>query len=132
MHTPTMNTQHHLPSPSTPSLTPTASLISAQASIMHQLYMLECRGHDARDMQRTLNYINAELRMREVENLTLQEASKNRKREGEAESRWIKKKDGGARLREMEDEDKRWEKVGQRIYMGSDEITVQGQRNGQF
>lgn len=43
------------------------------------------------------------------------EASKNDKRNGEdqktgeAEVGWIKKKDGGARLRDMEDEDKRWE-----------------------
>ena len=92
------------------------SLNSAQASITHQLYILDCRGHDARDMQRTLNYINAELRMREVEKLALQETAKNTntdrrgQRTGEAEAGWVKKKDAGARLKEMEDEDKRWEK----------------------
>jgi hypothetical protein len=67
-------------------------------------------------MQRTLNYITAELRMREVEDLALKEAVKamqegKGKGEGEEGERgWVKKKDGGARMREMEDEDKRWEK----------------------
>ncbi|KAH6861465.1 hypothetical protein B0T12DRAFT_495841 [Alternaria alternata] len=97
-------THPHPWDPSAIRLSPTPSLISAQASITHQLYILDCRGHDAREMQRTLNYITAELRIREVENLALAEA--NRK---DARS-WIKKKDGGARMREMEDEDKRWEK----------------------
>ena len=67
-------------------------------------------------MQRTLNYINAELRMREVENLAVQEASKNKEdgkdqEAGEAEPEWIKNKDAGSWLREMEAQDKRWEKV---------------------
>lgn len=54
--------------------------------------------------------------MREVEDSALQEASKKDKRNGEdqktgeAEADWIKKKDGGARLREMEDKDKLWDK----------------------
>jgi hypothetical protein len=67
-------------------------------------------------MQRTLNYIDAELRMREVEDLTLKEAVKamqegKRSDVGEFKGgEWIKKKDGGARRREMEDEDGRWEK----------------------
>ena len=75
-------------------------------------------------MQRTLNYITAELRMREIEDLALAEASrniasaegKNNDKTDEANGKdgktgpWIKKKDGGARMREMEDEDKRWEK----------------------
>lgn len=118
------------PHPWTPSavrLYPTPSLISAQTSIAHQLYILDCRGHDARDMQRTLNYFTAELRMREVEDLALAEAirktvseeSKGNIEEGGERNddivgfktgSWIKKKDGGARMREMEDEDKRWEK----------------------
>ena len=94
-------------------LSPTPSLISAQASITHQLYILDFRGHDARDMQRTLNYNTAELRMREIEDLALAEASRKiASAEGKDDNTepWIKKKDGGARMREMEDEDKCWEK----------------------
>jgi hypothetical protein len=54
--------------------------------------------------------------MREVEDLALKEAVKamqegKGKDVGEAKGgEWIKKKDGGARNRAMEDEDKRWEK----------------------
>ncbi|CAE7185188.1 hypothetical protein CFE70_006257 [Pyrenophora teres f. teres 0-1] len=88
----------------------TPSLNFAQASITHQLYILDCRGHDARDMQRTLNYLNAELKMRKVENLALQEAAKNTNTDGQGQQTGAKKKDPGARLKEMEDEDKRWEK----------------------
>ncbi|KAI4671930.1 uncharacterized protein J4E78_000428 [Alternaria triticimaculans] len=106
-------THPHPWAPTTIRLSPTPSLISAQASITHQLYILDCRGHDARDMQRTLNYITAELRMREIEDLALAEASRKiasaEGADGNTEP-WIKKKDGGARMREMEDEDKRWEK----------------------
>ncbi|KAI4627988.1 hypothetical protein J4E80_002124 [Alternaria sp. BMP 0032] len=106
-------THPHPWAPTTIRLSPTPSLISAQASITHQLYILDCRGHDARDMQRTLNYITAELRMREIEDLALAEASRKiasvEGKDGNTEP-WIKKKDGGARMREMEDEDKRWEK----------------------
>jgi hypothetical protein len=110
------------PHPWTPAairLSPTPSLLSAQTSITHQLYILDCRGHDARDMQRTLNYITAELRIREVEDLALAEAcrqhasTEGKEDENDKDSKtgpWIKKKDGGARMREMEDEDKRWEK----------------------
>jgi hypothetical protein len=54
--------------------------------------------------QRTLNYINAELRMREVEDLALKGGTKDA-RVGE-----LVKKDGESRVREMEDEDKRWER----------------------
>lgn len=78
-------------------------------------------------MQRTLNYITAELQIREVENLALAEANrKDASEESNGNNRideeknkdlsefksgsWIKKKDGGARMREMEDEDTRWEK----------------------
>ena len=99
--------------PTTIRLSPTPSLVSAQAFITHQLYILDCRGHDARDMQRTLNYVTAELRMREIEDLALAEASRKiASAEGKNDNTepWIKKKDGGARMREMEDEDKRWEK----------------------
>ncbi|KAI4682071.1 uncharacterized protein J4E88_004959 [Alternaria novae-zelandiae] len=106
-------THPHPWAPTTIRLSPTPSLISAQASITHQLYILDCRGHDARDMQRTLNYITAELRMREIEDLALAEASRKiASAEGKDDNTepWIKKKDGGARMREMEDEDKRWEK----------------------
>lgn len=120
-------THPHPWGPSAIRLSPTPSLISAQASITHQLYILDCRGHDAREMQRTLNYITAELRIREVENLALAEANrKDASEESNGNNRideeknkdlsefksgsWIKKKDGGARMREMEDEDKRWEK----------------------
>ena len=117
-------THPHPWAPTTIRLSPTPSLIYAQASITHQLYILDCRGHDARDMQRTLNYITAELRMREIEDLALAEASrKMANAEGKSDGKtdeengkdgktgpWIKKKDGGARMREMEDEDKRWEK----------------------
>ncbi|KAI4713911.1 hypothetical protein J4E89_001360 [Alternaria sp. Ai002NY15] len=106
-------THPHPWAPTTIRLSPTPSLIPAQASITHQLYILDCRGHDARDMQRTLNYITAELRMREIEDLALAEASRKitsaEGKDGNTEP-WIKKKDGGARMREMEDEDKRWEK----------------------
>ena len=106
-------THPHPWAPTTIRLSPTLSLISAQASITHQLYILDCRGHDARDMQRTLNYITAELRMREIEDLALAEASRKiasaEGKDGNTEP-WIKKKDGGARMREMEYEDKRWEK----------------------
>jgi hypothetical protein len=86
----------------------------------HQLYILDCRGHDAREMQGTLNYVTAELQMREVENLALAEANRNHAGEERKENTgidvdsktgtWIKKKDGGARMRAMEDEDKRWDK----------------------
>ncbi|KAI4939150.1 uncharacterized protein J4E92_000433 [Alternaria infectoria] len=106
-------THPHPWAPTTIRLSSTPSLISAQASITHQLYILDCRGHDARDMQRTLNYITAELRMREIEDLALAEASRKiASAEGKDSNTepWIKKKDGGARMREMEDEDKRWEK----------------------
>jgi len=106
-------THPHPWAPTTIRLSPTPSLVSAQASITHQLYILDCRGHDARDMQRTLNYITAELRMREIEDLALAEASRKiASAEGKDDNTepWIKKKDGGARMREMEDEDKRWEK----------------------
>lgn len=65
--------------------------------------------------------------MREVEDLTLAEVgSKNVSEESKGNTKvdeevlkdsgdsktgmWIKKKDRGARMREMEDEDKRWEK----------------------
>ncbi|KAI4961181.1 hypothetical protein J4E86_000207 [Alternaria arbusti] len=106
-------THPHPWAPTTIRLSPTPSLVSAQASITHQLYILDCRGHDARDMQRTLNYITAELRMREIEDFALAEASRKiASAEGKNDNTepWIKKKDGGARMREMEDEDKRWEK----------------------
>ncbi|PZD22864.1 hypothetical protein A1F96_10760, partial [Pyrenophora tritici-repentis] len=89
--------------PPTIRLTPTPSLTSAQTSLTHQLYMLDFRGHDARDMQRTLNYINAELRMRQVEGIAVGT-------DGQAEVGQIKKKNTGARVEEMQDEDKRWEK----------------------
>ncbi|KAH6881883.1 hypothetical protein BKA58DRAFT_446157 [Alternaria rosae] len=122
----TLNAFTH-PHPWTPSaihLSPTPSLISTQASITHQLYILNCRGHDARDMQRTLNYITAELRIREIEDLALAEASRKiTDAEGKTDENiggessedgktglWIKKKDGVARMREMEDKDKRWER----------------------
>jgi hypothetical protein len=63
-------------------------------------------------MQRSLNYITAELRMREGEDLATAKASRNNASgEGkEDEKAGLKRKDGDARIREMEDEDKRWEK----------------------
>ena len=86
----TLNASVH-PHPWTPSairLSPTPSLLSAQMSITHHLYILDCRGHDARDMQRTLNYITAELRMREVEDLALAEVgSKNASEESKGNTK---------------------------------------------
>jgi hypothetical protein len=78
-------------------------------------------------MQRSLNYITAELRMRETGDLALAQGSRNNvSGEGKEDeklcdeinkdsgnfqtSSWIRKKDGDARIREMEDADKRWEK----------------------
>ena len=45
--------------------TTTSSLHEVHASVTHHLSLLDCRGHDARDMQKTLNYITAELEYRD-------------------------------------------------------------------
>ncbi|KAF1937001.1 hypothetical protein EJ02DRAFT_459067 [Clathrospora elynae] len=52
-------------------------------------------------MQRTLNYITAELNMRTAEDAAL------KGKEGDG---LIKKMDSGQRMRKMEDQDSRWEK----------------------
>ncbi|KAF2826721.1 hypothetical protein CC86DRAFT_261129, partial [Ophiobolus disseminans] len=44
----------------------TSLLQATSASVTQHLSLLDCRGNDARDMQKTLNYITAELRLRNV------------------------------------------------------------------
>ena len=64
---------------SNPLLSPSLTIL--QASLAHHLYLLDFRGHEARTMQATLNYISAELSMRQVEKLADAEEGAEAKRD---------------------------------------------------
>jgi len=88
---------------------PAIILEATASSIIQQLEILDCRGHDARDMQRTLNYIGADLENRmKAEQARVQEGKLVK---GKSRNRADKGLLGNdERAQQMEEADEAWEK----------------------